>query len=193
MSEKIRQQSVLERTPAAEEGEPWMILRTAPRFIDTLAEMAADAGVRIWWPVYARRTRVGPSKKRTVVYKPIFPGYGFVPRSHVERLAHVPTHRYQLLRMLNLWDYEWMKLPAKKIAELADEEEAACRLEREPKPVDRFQVGDWVQPDCNLFGPMQVRGFVGKRLLLESGHGHEIHVAADAAQKVADDGLHDRY
>ncbi len=186
MPEEPRQQTVLDRAPAAKANEPWMILRTAPRFIDTLAEMAADAGARIWWPVYARRTRVGPSKKRTVVYRPIFPGYGFVPRSHVERLAKIPTHRYQLLRMPNLWDdYEWLKLPGWKIDELAEEERRACKLEGEPKPVDRFEVGDWVQPDCNLFGPMQVRGFVGKRLLLESEQGHEIHVAADAAQKVA--------
>jgi hypothetical protein len=157
-----------------------MILRTAPRYVETLRCMAADVGCRVWPPVYARRTRVGPSKKRVIVHAPIYPGYAFVPRSHASRLRLLPTHRYQFLRMPGLWDVEFVKLPWKVVHQMAEQERKACEIEAEPKPADRFQVGDWVQ---TVFGPLQVQGFVGQTLRLEAG-GLRIRLDAAMAEVV---------
>lgn len=163
-------------------GEPWFILRTRPAFVDTLRCMAADAGARLWSPVYARRTRVGPSKKRATVHAPIYPGYAFVPRSHAGRLRLLPTHRYQFLRQPNLWDVEFVKLPWQVVHRIAEQERAMCAIELEElKAVDHFAVGDVVK---TVMGPLEVTGIVGNRLHMEAGD-LRIVMAAAVAEKVA--------
>jgi transcription antitermination factor NusG len=169
-------------TPLQIPGEPWFVVRTAPSYVDTLRCMAADAQVRLWSPVYARRTRVGPSKKRAVVHAPIFPGYVFVPRSHAGRLRLLPTHRYQFLRMPSLWDVEFVKLPWRVVHQLAEQERKACEIELEDvKAADQFAVGDVVKTQM---GPLRVTGIVGNKLHMDAG-AWRVVMAAAVAEKVA--------
>jgi len=163
-------------------GEPWFILRTRPGFVDTLRCMAIDAGCRLWSPVYVRKTRVGPSKKRALVTAPIYPGYAFVPRSQAHLLRRLPTHRYQFLRQPNLWDVEFVKLPWRVVHEIAEQEREMCAIELEDvKASDHFAVGDQVK---TLFGPLPVTGITGNTLHMEAG-GKRISMAATVAEKVA--------
>jgi hypothetical protein len=169
-------------TPLPVVGEPWFIVRTAPSYMATLTNLAAAAHVRLWSPVYAQRSRVGPNRKHTIKYPPVFPGYAFVPRSHTERLRRVPTFRYQFLRQPSLWDVEFVKLPWRVIHQLALQEVEDCEIEHEEiKAIAYFDVGDWIK---TMFGPLQVTGIVGNNLHVEAS-GKRITIAAAKAQKVA--------
>jgi hypothetical protein len=168
-------------TPLPLPGEPWLVIRTAPRLAKTLVDMAEHVGARLWVPVYARRTRVGPQRKITIDYPPVFPGYAFVPRSHARDLTQIPTRRYQFLRT----GFEmFVHVGDQKIVDMAKDEAKWCNLGTDPKPIEQFAVGDVVQPSLDLFGPMEVVGIVGSTLELEMG-GFRLRVSADAAQKVA--------
>jgi hypothetical protein len=169
-------------TPLPLPGEPWMILRTAPRYVETLRCMAADVGCRVWSPKYARRTRVGPSKKRVIVHAPIYPGYAFVPRSHASRLRLLPTYRYQFLRQPNLWDVEFVKLPWRVVHAIGEEERDLCAVELDDvKAADQFAIGDVVKTQM---GPLPVTGIVGNKLHMDAGAWRVI-MAAAVAEKVA--------
>jgi hypothetical protein len=169
-------------TPLPLPGEPWFIVRTAPRYVETLRCMAADVSCRVWSPKYARRTRVGPAKKRTIVRAPIYPGYAFVPRSHASRLRLLPTHRYQFLRQPNLWDVEFVKLPWRIVHAIGEEERDLCAIELDDvKAADQFAVGDVVKTQMGL---LPVTGIVGNKLHMDAG-AWRVVMAAAVAEKVA--------
>lgn len=171
----------LDQQPTAHSDEPWLVVCTAPRFVNTLQAMAYQAGAFAWSPVYACQTRVGPNRKPAVRYPPVFPGYAFLPASHWEWFARAPTRRYQVLRTGH---EQFVHIGPERVRQIAEQEAEACKLQDNPKPVEQFAVGDIVQPMLDLFGPMEVQAIRGNTLELEMA-GFRLRVDAAAARKVA--------
>lgn len=160
-AERIR----AERLGAKTETPYWYIIRTAPRFVETLYAQCNQVGVDLYYPVYARRVAPRRARRDRIVKRPAFPGYAFVPTHQAERMRLLPHYRYQFLRT---GPEQWVYVSDDLVQDIKASEAEWCQYEVDPKPVERFKVGDRVRIRGDLWGPMTVVGYVGSTVKLES-------------------------
>jgi transcription antitermination factor NusG len=139
----------------------------------------------VYYPQFVRRIRVPRTGQRKTVYKPVFPGYAFVPREQVESGGMPPLpahlrHRYQFVRSRA---QRYAEVFPNIIETLMRAEREWTRLGRPPKPTDEFEIGDKVELSGDIMPAMRVVWMGRKKLKVESDIG-PVEVTPDMVRKV---------
>ena len=168
-------------------GGTWYVVKTRPALLADLAHHCQQAGVMVYYPQFARRIRVPRTGQRKVVHKPVFPGYAFIPRQHVEQgMPRLPAHlrhRFQFVRSRpDRYAEVWPKL----IETMMRAEQEWCRVGPAPKPTDGFRVGQYVEVYGNVMPPMRVAWIGHNKLKVEAEIG-AVEVTPDMVRPVVVD------